>query len=188
MNTLFTADTHFGHRNILKYCNRPFANIKEMDEILIKNWNDIVKPDDTVWHLGDFAFCCSVEYAMNIRRRLNGKINLILGNHDDIALEMESLVPNTWESVSKMEEIIINKQRIVMLHYALATWHHAYKGTWSLYGHTHNTFQNQGKSLDVGVDAWNFKPVTFDQLKWKMDQRPNHEIIHNKRDKTNNTK
>jgi calcineurin-like phosphoesterase family protein len=186
MRELWTADTHAGHKNILKYCKRPFANVREMDEILIANWNKIVNPDDLVWHLGDVAFCCTLEYAINFVKRLNGRKRLILGNHDDLALEMYTLFPGLFESVDKMEEIKVNGQKIVMCHYALATWHHAYKGTWSLYGHTHNTFQNEGKSLDIGVDAWDFKPVTFEQLKWKMDQRPIHELIHNKWDKSNN--
>ena len=78
----FISDTHFGHANIIRYCNRPFASVQEMDETLVANWNAVVQPDDTVWHLGDFALVKGADVLEQYRSRLNGQINLILGNHD----------------------------------------------------------------------------------------------------------
>ena len=78
----FTADTHWGHRNIIRYCQRPFADVDEMNEALITNWNSTIGKDDIVFHLGDFAMGGSAEWC-RLLERLNGRIYLILGNHED---------------------------------------------------------------------------------------------------------
>lgn len=80
-NTWVVSDTHFWHENIIKYCNRPYANAQEMNEDLIAKWNARLKENDIVWHLGDFCFGCK-EHITEIVPRLNGRINLVLGNHD----------------------------------------------------------------------------------------------------------
>lgn len=72
--------THFGHSNIIQFCDRPFASVEEMDYNLIKNWNEKVPPDGLVFHLGDFGWGGYQEYK-KIRDQLNGKIILIKGNH-----------------------------------------------------------------------------------------------------------
>ena len=77
----FTSDTHFNHANIIGFCNRPFKNVEEMNETLITNWNRVVGVDDIVFHLGDFCLGGSAEWT-NVLNRLNGKIYLIVGNHD----------------------------------------------------------------------------------------------------------
>ncbi|MBQ4059987.1 MAG: metallophosphoesterase, partial [Lachnospiraceae bacterium] len=77
----FTSDTHFYHSNIINFCGRPFKNVEVMNETLIANWNSVVGPDDIVFHLGDFCLGGSAEWT-NILNRLNGKIYLIVGNHD----------------------------------------------------------------------------------------------------------
>ena len=75
VNLFFTSDTHFWHSNIIKYCNRPFMDIEEMNEEIIKRWNDKIEKDDLVFHLGDFAFCGPSQYK-TLLERLNGKKNL----------------------------------------------------------------------------------------------------------------
>ena len=82
MKFFIISDTHFGHKNIITYCNRPFVSVEEMDEAMIKNWNETVSNDDTVLHLGDFGFG-SKEYIGSIIKRLNGRKILIKGNHDN---------------------------------------------------------------------------------------------------------
>src|ERR1035437_10371795 len=88
MKTFFTSDTHFNHDNVIQYCGRPFASVDEMNREMIARWNSTVGPDDTVYHLGDFALGKFAE-AAPILRRLNGarKI-LVLGNHDRSAQQM----------------------------------------------------------------------------------------------------
>lgn len=77
--TFFIADTHFGEESILRYENRPFADAAEMDEAMIKKWNETVSPQDTVWHLGDFG---AEGHEAETLSRLNGRVLLIKGNHD----------------------------------------------------------------------------------------------------------
>jgi len=80
LNIFFTSDTHFGHKNILKYCNRPFVNVEEMDEVMIERWNGRIGKNDSVYHLGDFSFSSNPKTYFE---RLNGKKILIIGNHDN---------------------------------------------------------------------------------------------------------
>ena len=80
-NTWVISDSHFYHDRIIEYCNRPYANAVEMNEDMIAKWNAVVGKDDIVWHLGDFCFGCK-EHIKEIVSRLNGRINLVLGNHD----------------------------------------------------------------------------------------------------------
>lgn len=178
MNTFFTSDTHFGHANIIKYVNRPFASVQDMDEAMIANWNRVVDQDDLVYHLGDFAMGVpdKSKFAANIRRRLNGRIRLIMGNHDPRwwvgATDTEmglGLVPN-FESIDKFDEVVVNSQKIVLCHYGLRTWHHDLRGVWHAYGHSHSGLPPLGKSCDVGVDCWNFTPVSFEELRDKMNK------------------
>jgi calcineurin-like phosphoesterase family protein len=81
IETWFISDTHFGHKNILQYEKeaRPFSSIEEMNEVMIENWNRVVKKNDIVYHLGDFAFG---RLNIKIAERLNGKKKLVMGNHD----------------------------------------------------------------------------------------------------------
>lgn len=194
-NTFFTSDTHFGHRNIIKYCERPFIDsslpeddkgrymVWEMDEFLIDRWNSVVKPEDTVYHLGDFAYTGDFRHALECRMALNGTIHFVVGNHDEHALFMhEGLypaaiwAPTRFASWDKMPEITVEGQTIVLCHYSLREWHHALRGVWHLYGHTHASLAPFGKSCDVGVDnagviapGYEFCPLSFDQIKAYMD-------------------
>ena len=174
MANFYCADTHFLHRNIIKFCKRPFANVNEMNEALIFNWNKIVSNNDEVHVIGDFAFCGTLEDTQTIFNRLNGRKHLVTGNHDTLALEMEHVRPGTWASISDLKEVIHHNQKIVMCHYPMRTWHHSYKGVWHLYGHVHGTTEPHGKSVDVGVDCWNYTPVSFPHLKKKMDTLENN--------------
>jgi len=82
MKEYVISDTHFGHANIIQYCHRPFRDVFEMDEALIRNWNNVVSSDDLVYHLGDFALYKDKSRIAEIVSRLNGRIVLIMGNHD----------------------------------------------------------------------------------------------------------
>ena len=173
----FTSDTHFGHSNIIKYCNRPFNNTDEMDEALINNWNAKVPKDGIVYHLGDFAWG-SINYWEKIREQLNGEIILIYGNHDEKYLN-NKLMYKLFKEVTPQKKIWINKIPIYMNHYPFLCFGGSYKGlgaTWQLFGHVHsnprseegldhkrlvNCFPTQ---YDVGVDNNNFAPISFDEL------------------------
>ena len=172
--TYFTADTHFGHENIIKYTKRPFATANHMDEILIANWNSVVGPDDEVYHLGDFALC-NVEPCKRILDRLNGKIYLIRGNHEKTALSM----PDRFEWVKDYHEMYHpdpagnGKQMIVLMHYAMRVWNASHHGSWQLYGHSHGTLPDDPTllSIDVGVDCHGYAPISFQQIRKIMEQK-----------------
>ncbi len=161
----FTADTHFGHANIIKYCKRPFSSAQEMDEMLIRNWNDTVEPGDTVYHLGDFAFDRHPEKYLN---RLNGVKQLIRGNHDK-----QPSIKHGWASINDYREIRVERQKIILCHYAFRVWASGHKGSWSLYGHSHGSLPDDQTllSIDVGVDCHGFKPISFNQIKTIMKKK-----------------
>lgn len=162
--TWFISDTHFSHKNIIKYCNRPFSSIEEMDETLIANWNSRVKPNDTVFHLGDFAFSKQPERYLE---RLNGNITLIRGNHDHDNI-VNALAMYSNIEIVDYKEISIANRTIVMLHYPMYTWNKKPHGAIHLYGHVHN-----GNNFDLGignsavnmcVEWWKYAPVNISDI------------------------
>lgn len=166
-NTWFTADTHFGHGNIIKYCNRPFNSVEEMDEVMIERWNERVKPNDVVWHLGDFAFYRAYEKLQEIFSRLNGVKCLVAGNHD--YMNTQGL---GWYESNKIRTLLIGKQSVIMCHYGMRVWNHSHRGALHLYGHSHGTLPGDSQSLDVGVDCWDFRPVNIDEIRARMKTLP----------------
>ena len=165
--TWFTADTHFGHANIIKYCNRPFTSVEEMDEAMIERWNERVKPNDVVWHLGDFAFYKSYEKLEQIFNRLNGNKLLIHGNHD-----YHNTQRLFWLAQRQMDTILFGKQSIVLCHYGMRVWHRSHQGALHLYGHSHGTLPGDSQSLDVGVDCWDFRPANIDEIRARLKTLP----------------
>jgi calcineurin-like phosphoesterase family protein len=173
--TWFTADTHFGHENIIKYTNRPFDSASHMNEILIANWNSVVGPNDPVYHLGDFALS-GVEACFSILKRLNGKIHLIKGNHEKTALACA----DRFEWVKDYHEMYLpdpkgkgGKQMIVLMHYAMRVWNASHHGAWQLYGHSHGNLPDDPNllSIDVGVDCHGYTPISFQQIKRIMEKK-----------------
>lgn len=133
-----------------------------MDEQLIENWNSKVQPGDDVYHLGDFAF---VKTANDMRRytdRLNGNIIVIIGNHDNVWMLDEVF---GYKNVHQMFEVREqNYPSIILCHYAMRAWNKSHRGSWHLFGHTHNQLGSYGKSFDCGVDAHNFFPLTIKEI------------------------
>ena len=169
----FTSDTHFYHANIINFCSRPFKNVEVMNETLIANWNSVVGPDDIVFHLGDFCLGGSAEWT-NILNRLNGKIYLIVGNHDTKNLRQGYY--SHFEHIAMQMHIEVGKQKIYLNHCPFLCYGGAYRDTWQLFGHVHTSKQNTGidaprlhmlfpTQYDVGVDNNNFTPVSFEQVR-----------------------
>ena len=168
----FTADTHFAHTNIIKYCKRPFANTDEMDDTIIKNINAVVQPQDTLYHLGDFAF----RDVCNYRRRIHCQtIHFIMGNHDKFKTEDRKC----FSSIHQMHQIHYNKQTIVLNHYGMRVWNKSHHGSIHLFGHSHGELPPLGKSMDVGVDCWDFKPISAEFVIKHMNTKSitvNHKV------------
>jgi len=165
----FTGDQHFGHRNIIKLCNRPFSSIGEMDSILIENWNKAVRPADTVYILGDLMFR-NEKPPEEYLRQLNGKKHLITGNHDR-KWTRECDLNCYFLSVSNLDFISTGAQQMTLCHFPMMSWPHIARA-YMVHGHIHaNTdadywpyIAQSEKILNAGVDINGFKPVCFDEL------------------------
>lgn len=187
MTTWFTADTHFKHHNIIEYCNRPFKDVDTHDITLIQNWNEKVQKDDTIYHLGDFAFG-SANGWMEIISQLNGNINLIKGNHDHrdklkklkaIPGKKMSFIGHYHELKIKDEEMDVT-QIIVLCHYPIESWNKRHHSSWHLHGHCHGTIlsPDHQSRLDVGVDCCNFRPISYNEVKIIMTRKVFKSIDH----------
>ena len=166
----FTADTHFGHKNVIKYCNRPYSSVEEMNEAIVARWNETVGELDTVIHLGDFSFL-SPSFSREIMNRLNGHIILVRGNHDSDKI----IDPCGFSDVVDYLDLKVNDggmhQPISCMHYPLAVWPSSHFGAWHLHGHSHGTYTiGKGKILDVGWDVWE-RPVSYAEVKYCMSTR-----------------
>lgn len=154
----FISDTHFGHENIIKYCNRPFNNAAEMDEFMIQEWNKLVKTGDHVYHLGD-VMMGDKEKLGSMLRRLNGKLRLCAGNHDNLK---SPYLMDRFEKVMlwrNWKEIGVTFAHIPMdadqLPYGVQA-----------HGHIHNKTK-EGPYINICVEHTGYKPVHFDQVaKW----------------------
>jgi calcineurin-like phosphoesterase family protein len=166
----YTSDLHLGHANIIKLCGRPFANVEEMNDCLVKNWNGVVTKDDTVYILGDFAFRSAVSVKPVIKI-LNGAKHLVLGNHD--AGWIKNLNPGEYfASVSSLKEIEDGDTRITLCHYPMLSWNRAAYGAVLVHGHIHNSTDAQTfgvlknmNAYNAGVEVNGYKPATLEQLK-----------------------
>lgn len=136
----FIADLHFGHKNALSFDNRPFKDIEEHDEALIKNWNNKVTIDDDVYILGDISWHNSTR-TIEIMRTLNGNKHLIKGNHDGRLLKNAELRKEFLEITDYKELTLEDGKGIVLCHYPIPCFKNHYYGWYHLYGHVHNGFE-----------------------------------------------
>lgn len=186
-NLYFTSDLHFGHRNVIRFCNRPFDNEKDMGEKLIDKWNSIVTNNDIVFVLGDTFWFNDSRSIKKVLSKLNGETIYILpGNHCDFSsyhrvdderivlcedvvvlwLESEDYLIREWEK--KIYELWL-------CHYPMMTWPHRENGAMQLFGHIHSKPENREgvdqdlplhwNQMDIGCDRWNYMPVCFEQLR-----------------------
>jgi calcineurin-like phosphoesterase family protein len=160
MTNWFTSDLHLNHSNIIRYCHRPFSDVSEMNDTLIRNWNEVVKPKDTVYVLGDFAWGRS---AGAFRKKLNGRVVLILGNHDRVK-GPDSIYDAGFQEIHQLLVRKFQGIKVTMCHYALRVWPGSSRKDYCLYGHSHGTLPGHGRSCDVGVDSWDYYPVSFEAL------------------------
>jgi calcineurin-like phosphoesterase family protein len=171
----FTSDQHFDHAKIIKYCKRPFSNVDEMDSTMIRNWNSVVTDNDIVYQIGDFTLGENYERYLN---SLNGNIVFVVPvfHHDKKWIERYYALEKTVDYVQKvniassLHLIEVGGIFIHMCHYPVLVWDRKHYGSWNLYGHVHNKdFVLPGFSYNVGVDHNNFTPVSFTQVKTKME-------------------
>lgn len=161
----YTSDSHYFHKNILKYAGRPFENVDAMNRALVERWNAVVKPEDTVWHLGDFALGGQEKNIRTIVPQLNGTIHLVLGNHDDPEAVAAA---GQFASVQNAAHIYDGNDSVYLHHYACRVWPKSHRGGFMLFGHSHAELPPIARSLDVGVDAWDYTPTTMTQIKRRL--------------------
>ncbi|WP_152047937.1 metallophosphoesterase family protein [Aureimonas psammosilenae] len=159
MTVFFTADQHFGHARIIELCRRPFGSVDEMDEAMVAAWNAVVQPGDVVWHLGDFAYR-SARHPGEILDRLHGTKHLVVGNHDSARTrEMDG-----WASVQESAEVSDGGTRLFLSHYPHLEWPAYFRQAVHLFGHVHGNRAGVGRSCDVGVDCWGYRPVRLPEI------------------------
>ncbi len=166
----FSADTHFGHANIIRFCDRPFRTVDEMDETLVSNWNDRVGGNDTVYFLGDLFFRASADRVKDILGRLRGRKHLVVGNHDSSWMDRE-LVGRHFVEASNFLDVSDGGRHLVMCHYPLLCWGGEGK-SWMIHGHIHNNrhmdywplLQVRERVLNAGVEINGYAPVAFEEL------------------------
>ncbi|MFW5847089.1 MAG: metallophosphoesterase [Nanoarchaeota archaeon] len=158
-NVFFTADTHFGHENIIKYCKRPFKNVQEMDNKIIFNWNKKVKPGDKVYFAGDFCFKHSKKDSKSFRywlSQLNGEVIFFKGNHDS----KNSLNTKLVSGIIK-----IDGEEVFICH-CPKDYSKAQKI--NLVGHVHEKWKikkiGENILVNIGVDQWNFTPIRWEEI------------------------
>ena len=171
--TLFTSDLHFGHKNIVDLCKRPFVDVDEMDAALIERWNRKVKKNDIVYLTGDVVWdkkkvACYME-------QLSGKKILVAGNHDSTWIKREEC-QKYFEEIVPYLEVHLNGHPITMCHYPMLEWRSSREESkrklgYLIHGHIHNRIAEEYRqlflhfnALNAGIDINNFEPVTFEEL------------------------
>lgn len=178
----FTSDQHFGHKNIIKYSKRPFSDIEEMHDTLIKNFNNAVSQNDETYHLGDFSLDDRI--VKFILPKLNGTHYLIAGNHDACFIkhkghkkQIENYISYGFSKVfPHFTTLNLDKETILLSHLPPADQNFEniryfdyrpkndgqYK--YIFHGHVHEAWKIKDNCINVGVDQWNYTPVSFDVL------------------------
>lgn len=161
----FTSDLHLNHRAAVTMCQRPFADVAEMNRSLIGNINARVHPGDTLYILGDVAHKGTVEEANRLIAQIHGKKVLVRGNHDRV------YDPGLFESVHDFLEVHLNGHSLSLMHYPMVEWPKSRHGSLHLHGHQHNMpeYNEQQRAqgilrYDVGVDANHYFPVSLNEI------------------------
>lgn len=184
--TWFTSDQHFGHARIIELCGRPFSSVEEMDEVIIARHNELVAPDDVVYHLGDYAMG-DRSRGLGYISRMSGTHILIVGNHE----KCFAGDPKGWKYrgeyldagfAAVMDHTVVKLpptqgkgrrgmgRQVVLSHFPYAgdhtdrdrhrQWRPRDEGAWLVHGHVHDLYTVRGRGVNVGVDRWDFRPVS----------------------------
>ena len=176
MSKIFiTSDQHFKHKGMITLANRPVKTSEEMDLKMMRAWNETVRPNDLVYHLGDLSWG-TAEDACKTIYQLNGTIRLIKGNHDRWLKDApdELFLSGKVEMLPDLYKLKYNKTTIWLCHYPLRCWEGNFKGSMHLYGHAHATIEPERlpRSMDVGVDAAGIYPLFIGDIWTKLNKDP----------------
>lgn len=178
-DTFITSDEHYGHRNIIEYCNRPFTSTDEMRETIIERHNKTV-PDNRnnlTIHVGDmFWESMDVEDCIRIFKRLNGRHAFLWGNHDKV-IEQNKQLADKFEWIRDVHTIHFNKKLLWLSHYTHRAWPKSHKGSWHVFGHSHQELPPLGRSFDIGVEGHDYRPWSLEEIAAKMETLSDHHVI-----------
>lgn len=171
MTTWFTADLHLCHDNVIAFCGRPFPDARSMDAAIIAELQARVRPEDDLWILGDFAISKAIDDQRAAVRAMfdaiPGRKHLVLGNHD------RSWVRNLpWDSMTQMADVLVDGRRLCLCHYPMITFPGGRRGGLQLFGHVHQNWHGTRNSVNVGVDMWDFRPVTLPEIEARAAHLP----------------
>lgn len=165
----YISDLHFGHRNVIEMDGRPFETIEEMDETLIRLWNERATDEDDVYIVGDFAYRNGYTATWYLRQ-LRGRKHLVIGNHDRLTIQ-DPKAMEYFASVEKMNRVIDNDRKVSLCHFPVAEWNGKRHGGFHVHGHLHNRrdevyeFMSRfDKALNAGCMLNGYRPVTLDEL------------------------
>jgi len=191
----FSSDSHAFHKNICRGTSewgdtgeqrtRDFDTPEEMTQNIVKTWNKYVQWDDTLYFLGDWSFG-GFDNIKRFRDQISCQnIHFILGNHDHHIENNKENIRDLFSSVQHVKTITIEGQRIFMSHYSHQVWDKSHKGVIHLFGHSHDTLEGIGKSMDVGVDVayrmfGEYRPFSWQEIKAIMDKREITLVDHHK--------
>jgi calcineurin-like phosphoesterase family protein len=161
LTVFFTSDHHFGHGGARGLFRRPFATTAAMDAAMVARWNEAVAPGDEVWHLGDFAVRQSPARIGELLDALSGTKHLIVGNNDGPA----TAGLTQWASVQQYTELQMDGIWLILCHYPLRTWNRIGRGALNLHGHSHGRLAPLPRQVDVGVDCWDYRPITLAHIR-----------------------
>lgn len=186
MAVAFSSDFHFFHDNIIKYSNRPFANVDEMNRTIAKNINKVLPNGGTLYFLGDWSMG-PLENSWKAKELINPNIDIILliGNHDKHKLKDQRFRNIFKEIHYVLDAVKISGQTITLCHYAMRTFDKMHYGAWQIYGHSHSTLPDDPNvlSMDVGIDSaykivGEFRPFTFDEIALFMSKKTFKALDH----------
>lgn len=161
----FSSDQHFNHKNIIEYCKRPFTSIEEMNEKLIENWNRVVTKDDIIYNLGDFCFHTNGNSLQTIENRLNGRIVHIIGNHDSFSGLHSATIKYGGKKILMVHKPMHNKTRVGFDHDIVLCGHvHEIWKRMDFVAETSSFAEKEIPQVNVGVDVWNYVPVSIDSV------------------------
>ncbi len=195
----FTSDQHFGHKNIINLCRRPFSDVRNMQNLLIMNWNEVVAPDDLVFVLGDFTL--DPEKNLDVLDQLNGEKILFIGNHDKCwrtrskaewwrERYVQAGFESVWDNADKaywpeLAGAVGGDFLVAVNHWPYAGDSHDKgevdhyaddrlpdEGRWLLHGHVHDLWKQHGRQINVGVDVWNYYPVSIETIAAMIEAGP----------------
>ena len=192
MKRFFTADLHLGHANVIRYAGRPYSSVEQMDDDLVARWNDLVDPTDEVWVLGDVAMGRIADSLARVAV-LHGTKHLIAGNHDRVHPTYRTKDPDRWvaayrdagfASIAERARLDIGGVDVLLCHFPRRGDSHDedrfpehrptdWKG-WLLHGHVHESWRQRDRQVNVGVDAWAYRPVVEDEIVALLDAGPHH--------------